>query len=569
VLRDPLHRRRRLTKAAAVVGALAATAAVSPLLAVTASADTAGNPYTTTANVGAGNQAPLSTLAGLVNGQNITLRVTSGGPALNQVEARLCSGTSNVAIQTDFNPTDTGQCVNAPLSAGTNDYVNRLVGPPNTDTGTYTFKVGTGSNTFQYVDVNTSNLATANITCDVANPCRLWLRESGAAGVFFAHYDLTFAGNPDAPAAPTGTAGSGSVNLSWSAPANTGNSPVDYYVITPYIGGVAQATIQTPTNATSYSVGSLANFTCYTFTVRAHNAAGFLGSESSASATLTPGPAPATNVTAGQPGNGSVVVSWTPPTDTTNLTGYLLTSYAGPSYATAGATQAVNSPAATSATFGGLTNNTSYKFTVIAVYGADNGPESAQSNAATPNNKVVYQVITANRPQGALDIAEACATGGTLTFGTYPQSCNVNLGTGVLNAAATYYVTPQTPIQTVSVQDTRDSDVGWNVNASVTSFTGPGTFSGGCLGFAPTATGLSTTPVYTQTITTGATTAANCAAPGLTAGGGVTVMTGGAPGTATPQGGLGRADLTGNLDLNIPVSAPAGAYTATLSFTVA
>jgi hypothetical protein len=61
----------------------------------------------------------------------------------------------------------------------------------------------------------------------------------------------------------------------------------------------------------------------------------------------------------------------------------------------------------------------------------------------------------------------------------------VNLGTGVLSSTATYYVATGA-INTVSVRDLRDSDVGWNVNAQIGNFTTAGdSFSGDCLGFAP------------------------------------------------------------------------------------
>jgi hypothetical protein len=188
----------------------------------------------------------------------------------------------------------------------------------------------------------------------------------------------------------------------------------------------------------------------------------------------------------------------------------------------------------------------------------------------TPAGTFVTQVITATRPTGTLDIAEACANGtGTVPagvgpqFGSYPQSCTVALGTGVINAAGTYYVANGN-ISTVSVRDLRSADVGWNVNAQITNFTSAsGSFSGNCLAFTPSAAGLGGPAGYIQTVAAGAPAAGDCTT-GLVSS--TTVMTGGVlphPNT----GGLGRADLTGPLTLNIPVSAPAGAYSATLTFT--
>ena len=56
----------------------------------------------------------------------------------------------------------------------------------------------------------------------------------------------------------------------------------------PYIGTTAQPAINTPTNATTYTVTGLTNGTAYTFTVAATNSVG-TGAPSAASAALTPG----------------------------------------------------------------------------------------------------------------------------------------------------------------------------------------------------------------------------------------------------------------------------------------
>ena len=63
----------------------------------------------------------------------------------------------------------------------------------------------------------------------------------------YQHFQLNYAAAPtvpDAPAAPTGTPGNTTVNLSWAAPANNGSAITDY-IVTPFIGAVAQAPIDT------------------------------------------------------------------------------------------------------------------------------------------------------------------------------------------------------------------------------------------------------------------------------------------------------------------------------------
>ena len=101
---------------------------------------------------------------------------------------------------------------------------------------------------------------------------------------------------PTAPGAPTGvtaTAGNGSANVSWTAPASNGGSAITSYTITPYLSGVAQAptTVTGTPPATTATVTGLTNGQAYTFTVTAANAVGS-GPASSASNAVTPSTTP-------------------------------------------------------------------------------------------------------------------------------------------------------------------------------------------------------------------------------------------------------------------------------------
>src|ERR1019366_1564897 len=96
---------------------------------------------------------------------------------------------------------------------------------------------------------------------------------------------------PGAPTIGTATAGNASATVNWSAPSSNGGSPVTGYVITPFIGAVAQTPIDVG-NVLTDDVTGLTNGTAYTFTVAATNVIG-TGPASAASNSVTP-TAPAT-----------------------------------------------------------------------------------------------------------------------------------------------------------------------------------------------------------------------------------------------------------------------------------
>jgi hypothetical protein len=97
----------------------------------------------------------------------------------------------------------------------------------------------------------------------------------------------TAPGVPGAPTGLTATAKSSGATLNWTAPAETGGSPITGYRITPYLGGTAQSSLTTSSTATSAALSGLTNGTAYTFKVAAVNGVG-AGAESAASAAVTP-----------------------------------------------------------------------------------------------------------------------------------------------------------------------------------------------------------------------------------------------------------------------------------------
>lgn len=177
---------------------------------------------------------------------------------------------------------------------------------------------------------------------------------------------------PDPPTGVTGVAGDKQVTVSWSA-ANANNSPVTGYEVDANTGSGTCTT----TSALSCTVTGLTNGTSYSFVVYATNAVG----KSAASAStgyLTPAAVPSapTSVTA-TAGAGSAAVSWgAAPANGTPVIKYVATaSPGGQSCQTAGAL---------GCTVIGLTNGTSYTFTVVATNAVGAGPASSPSTAVTP-----------------------------------------------------------------------------------------------------------------------------------------------------------------------------------------
>ena len=187
---------------------------------------------------------------------------------------------------------------------------------------------------------------------------------------------VTPAAPPSAPRSPTAVPGNSQVTVSWQAPTSTGGAAITSYRVTAAPGG-ASATVDGST--LSVTVTGLTNGTSYTFTVAASNAAG-ASPASSPTAPVTPTGAPTapTGVTA-TPGDTTALVKWSPPANNggSAITSYTVTSSPG------GRTATVNG-STLQATVTGLTNGTSYTFTVKATTAKGTGVASPASNAVTP-----------------------------------------------------------------------------------------------------------------------------------------------------------------------------------------
>ncbi len=87
-------------------------------------------------------------------------------------------------------------------------------------------------------------------------------------------------------------------------------------------------------------------------------------------------------------GYASANVTWSAPTSGDPVTTYIITPYIGSVAHTP--TAITGNPAPTSAFVSGLTNGTTYTFTVTASNPAGTGPESPPSNAVTPSASIVH-----------------------------------------------------------------------------------------------------------------------------------------------------------------------------------
>jgi titin len=179
---------------------------------------------------------------------------------------------------------------------------------------------------------------------------------------------------PNAPTNVVGTSGTagGSVNLSWTAPANNGGSPITGYEIqkSPATGAPVWTAAATVGNVTSTTVTGLNWGANYIFQVRAVNLVGS-GAWSAPSAAVRASTVPGapTGVVGSNATSTSVVVSWTPPVDNGVAAIY---RYVVVASTNGGATWSLYGypsttlPLATTWTWTGLTPGTSYVFRVYA-----------------------------------------------------------------------------------------------------------------------------------------------------------------------------------------------------------
>ncbi|GAA0996316.1 hypothetical protein GCM10009555_091900 [Acrocarpospora macrocephala] len=258
----------------------------------------------------------------------------------------------------------------------------------------------------------------------------------GVAGA--ANYVYT--DKPATPAAPTATAGVTSATVNWVAPSSHG-SPITGYIVTPYLGGVAQTPQSFDASTTTRTLTGLTAGGSYTFTVAAVNAIG-TSTASAQSNAVVPYTVPGRpTITAAVAGDSSATLTWTAPANGSSpITSYVVTPYIG---AVAQPTRTF-SGTATTETVTGLTPGTAYTFTVTAVNLAGPGPASLPSGAVTPNANPTLTFPPPPGGQVGVSYSDQLTfSGGTAPFvwsvssGTLPPGLTLNSATGLLSGTPT------------------------------------------------------------------------------------------------------------------------------------
>ena len=285
---------------------------------------------------------------------------------------------------------------------------------------------------------------------------------------------------PAAPTNVTATAGNASATVSWTAP-NNGGSPITSYTVTPETPGNEGTTELTPVQvtgnppATTVTVTGLTNGTAYLFSVEATNAVNTGNSANSNTVTpaTSPGAPTAVNATAGA---GAATVTWTPPGDDggSTITGYTVTPYVGS--AAQSSLSVTASGTASSATVPGLTDGTTYTFTVSATNALGTGPPSAPSNPVTPTVAAVPPGtpfgVTATAGTGSVTVSWAAPSDGGSTITSYTVTPYIG------STAGTPTTVSGNPAPTTATVTGLTNGTTYTFTVSATNSVGPGAASG-------------------------------------------------------------------------------------------
>ena len=197
---------------------------------------------------------------------------------------------------------------------------------------------------------------------------------------------------PSKPSAPTLTASSGQIMVSWSAPTSNAGALTHYDLRHRRVGTSSWTQID-GISGTSRTVTGLTNGRSYEFQVRAANSIG--DGAFSDSAMATPAGAPsAPSAPTLQTGNGQLTASWNEP----SANGASITHY-DLQYRISGSWTQIDTITSRSRIITGLTNGSSYQVRVRAVNRAGDGSWSSTATAtpgAVPNAPAAPSLTSSN-----------------------------------------------------------------------------------------------------------------------------------------------------------------------------
>lgn len=222
---------------------------------------------------------------------------------------------------------------------------------------------------------------------------------------------------PDAPTITSVTRGNGQVTIAFNPPANNGGQTITGYTVTSSGGQTATGT------SSPITITGLTNGTPYTFTVKATNAVG-TGSNSSISSAVTPAISPSSpTIVSAVRGNGQATISFTPGSDGGLPATYTVTS--SPEGKT-------GTGSASGITVSGLTNGTSYTFTVVATNEVGSSSASSPSAAVIPaTSPAAPTEVSAVRGNSQATVSfTSGSTGGLTTTYTVTSSPDGKTATG-------------------------------------------------------------------------------------------------------------------------------------------
>ena len=189
---------------------------------------------------------------------------------------------------------------------------------------------------------------------------------------------------PDAPTTVTATAADSGATVSFTAPSSNGGSTITSYTATATSTTDTHTISVTQSGSGDITVTGLTNGTSYTFTVTATNAIG-TSVASAASNSVVPATIPdAPTIGTAVAGNAQATVPFTAPSSNggSDITSYTATSSPG------GITGTISQSGSGDITVTGLTNGTSYTFTVTATNAIGTSVASVASNSVTPSTAI-------------------------------------------------------------------------------------------------------------------------------------------------------------------------------------